>query len=593
MSEQTGHLNLNPQFKKQLGLLQATAKSEFNIHISLDKMAQDKQYRETVLNELSELGNETLNEQVHLLRRVRIYLKSAPSSLVLDSLPSPVPSNGKKDCQFNLLAFFFLLFVCLSAIAAWQNGYLYISLSQCPITDPPLLIADKQARFITETVIATPTIREITTPAMSKKTLTLPSEDRTISLRLHGSNTIGENLAPVLLENYLKSQGILDMLWIKGSEQAERELQYIKDGHIYAIELLAHGSSTGFKDIINGQADMAMSSRRIKNKEVQLLRPLYGDLGLSAQEYIIGLDGLAVIVNPNNPITHLTNEILAKIFSGKIVNWIDLGGPDLTINVYARDQNSGTWDTFKNLVLKANGQQLISSARRYESSSKLSEKVAKDPGAIGFIGLPYVNNSKALAIAASDTTIPIYPTRFTISTEDYPLSRRLYVYAPSVGNKMVKEFAHFITSHAGQEIVEQIGLISQNIKLETIYKIKNAPQVYNDYSGVAKRLSVNFRFESSRNELDNKGKRDLLRLIEYMADNPGRRIVLMGFSDSLGDPEKNKNLSLLRASVVEQALIERGINVIAVEGFGEQLPIASNHNALGRSKNRRVEVWFF
>ena len=465
MSEQSVKLTLNPLFKKQLALLQAIAKSEFNIHISLDKMAQDKQYRETVLNELSELGDETLNKQVHLLRRVQVYIKPptekpAADNFMLDALPTPQRSNEKersrivttekvegKRSSFGLMAFFALFFISLSVFAAWQNGYLYISLSPDTTIAAPLSIAEKATPVVERSsIIETETVAPKSEPVISKPILTLPSDDKIISLRLHGSNTVGETLAPALLEAYLKSKGISEMLWVQGAEQVERELQYIKGDHVYAIELHAHGSSTGFKDILNSQADMAMSSRKIKDKEVQLLRPLYGDLGLSGQEYIIGLDGLAVIVNPNNPIAHLSSETLAKIFSGEISNWAALGGADLKIEIYARDQNSGTWDTFKSLVLEANDKQLISNAKRYESSSELSEEVAKDIAAIGFIGLPYVNNSKAIAIAASDSTMPIYPTRFTVSTEDYPLARRLYVYAPSVGNKMVKDLANFITS---------------------------------------------------------------------------------------------------------------------------------------------------
>jgi phosphate transport system substrate-binding protein len=167
------------------------------------------------------------------------------------------------------------------------------------------------------------------------------------------------------------------------------------------------------------------------------------------------------------------------------------------------------------------------------------------------------------------------------------------MYTPSLANQMVCAFTRFVVSHAGQEIVEQVGLISQIIKQETIYKIKGAPQIYNNYTEMAKRLSVNFRFTSGSNELDNKGQHDLLRLVDYMTKQQGRRIVLMGFSDSLGKKERNLKLSILRARMLEKALTARGLSVVAVEGFGELLPIASNQNELGRSKNRRVEVWIF
>lgn len=595
MDQENHKLNLNPLFKKQLFLLKTAAKNEFNIHISIDKMAHDKQYRNTVFDELNELGSEKLNQHLHILKRIPVYLKSVSEPFSLEHLPTPkgrkkslkkepVDEPDKKSFRTLFLICFALLI--FSLFFAWRSNYLQ------PILQPNVAIA-KQVVDIK--VLPLPATKPVlsTASVTKKRHLTLPSAEKTVSLRLHGSNTVGENLAPALLEAYLKSTGIKEMLWVQGESRVERELQYIENNHIYAIELQAHGSSTGFKDLLNNEADMGMSSRKIKNKENELLRPLYGELAHSAQELIIGLDGLAIIVNSANPITKLTTKQLAKIFSGETDNWSALGGNDLPIHLYTRDENSGTWDTFKNLVLKSHHKKLYHKARRFESSNELSERVSQDISAIGFIALPYVNNSKALAIAASQQTSAIYPTRFTVSTEDYPLSRRLYMYAPSIKNKIVKDFSNFVISHAGQKIVEEVGLVSQNIKLEKIYQVKDAPQIYNDYAQVASRLSVNFRFKSASNELDSKGERDLIRLMDYMAENQGRRIVLMGFSDATGSPWKNIKLSRLRANVLEQELIARGLNVVAVEGLGAQLPVASNRTALGRRKNRRVEVWFF
>lgn len=596
MNQENSKLSLNPIFKEQLFLLKTSAQNEFNVHLSINKMAHDKQYRNTVFNELNELGSEKLNQHLHILKRTPVYLKSVSEPFSLEHLPTPkrtkeqsqayAPPKRKKSSTL-FLASSVMLF--LSIFFAWKSNYLQtiwqsnVAVAQQPIakeamTHVPVSPATK-AGIVVE-------------PVIKKDPLSLPSTNATMSMRLHGSNTVGENLAPALLEAYLKSIDIKEMLWVQGEDRVERELQYIENEHIYAIELQAHGSSTGFKDLLNSETDMSMSSRKIKDKENTALRPLYGDLSHSTQEVIIGLDGLAIIVNSRNPITTLTTKQLADVFSGEITNWSAFGFDDLPIHIYARDENSGTWDTFKNLVLKHHHKKLFPQARRFESSNELSTRVSQDIGAIGFIALPYINNSKAIAIAATQQTSAIYPTRFTVSTEDYPLSRRLYLYAPSINNEMVKKFSQFAVSHAGQKIVEEVGLVSQNIKLENIYQVKDAPQIYNDYAQVASRLSVNFRFNSGSNELDNKGKRDLFRLVNYMREHQGRRIVLMGFSDVTGSQQKNIELSLLRANVLEQELIARGLNVVAVEGLGAQLPIASNRTSLGRRKNRRVEVWF-
>jgi phosphate transport system substrate-binding protein len=603
-NNKTAMHRLNPKFKKQILSLKEIAKSEFDIQISTDKMIQDKTYRNIVLDELNELNSEALSGYIQLLKRTPIYIKSVAEPFSLDALPAMnIESNIQKNReQPNIkkqdppsknsrrTLLLILLLLLISFYTLWYKGYLSMPLFINNLITPTSQITAQESHATSiiplEAPINTAKIKEIPTPI-------LPSNETEISFRLHGSNTVGEDLAPALLEAYLKSIDVNKMKWVQGNHNVERNLQYIKDNKVYRIELHAHGSSTAFKDLLAEKTDMGMASRIIKEKEVQQLLPLYGDLTHQGQENIIGLDGLAIIVHRDNPLNSLTTETLAKIFAGEITNWRAIGGSDMPIHIYARDNNSGTWDTFKTLVLKTFNKKLISSANRFESSNALSDQVSNDPLAIGFIGLPYINNSKAIAIAASSDSSPIYPTRFTVSTEDYPLSRRLYMYVPSLAKDVVQSFIHFTLSHEGQEVVEKIGLISQNIKLETIHTIKNAPPTYNEYTKIAQRLSVNFRFKSGSNELDNKGKRDLIRLIDFMLTQQGRRIVLMGFSDSLGDPQLNIKLSTQRALVLEQALTARGLDVVAVKGFGELLPVASNRNTLGRSKNRRVEVWVY
>jgi phosphate transport system substrate-binding protein len=323
------------------------------------------------------------------------------------------------------------------------------------------------------------------------------------------------------------------------------------------------------------------------NKSLQQL----GDLSKIGNEHIIALDGLAVIVNQNNTLKSISTEVLAKVFAGEIKSWKELGGADKPIVILARDDNSGTFDTFNSLVLKKFEKSLTNKARRFESSTELSVAVSQDETAIGFIGLDFISYNKALAISEGANTTPIYPTRFTISTEDYALSRRLYLYTPTSASQSAKDFAQFAISDQGQALVEQAGLISQNIKVEKVFAIENAPASYNRYAESGQRLSLNFRFNQGENDLDNKGKRDLERLIRFMEQHNGRRLVLMGFSDAVGAEETNADLAMRRAKVIERELVARGIPVMAVESYGELLPIANNDHDVGRERNRRVEVW--
>ena len=413
--------------------------------------------------------------------------------------------------------------------------------------------------------------------------------------RLHGSNTIGETLAPELLKAFLKAEGSEDAKLMATDVAVENELLFSLPGSEQSsrIEIHAHGSSTGFKGLDQGVADLAMASRRIKDKEVEKLQSRFGNLRSRGTEHIIGMDGLAVIVNPENPLNDLSTAQLAALFSGQVKNWSAFGGGDMPVRIYARDANSGTWDSFKSMVLKKHGVELSSDAARIESSIELSDQVSKERGAIGFIGLPYILRAKALAISDEEKAQPIYPTSFTISTEDYPLVRRLYMYEPASVDtaSVLHRFVSFALSEAGQDVVKKAGFISQNISQNRPALSADLPPTYRRLTQNAERLSLNFRFNSSTTILDNKAQRDLDRVVRFFEDNPAQNVILIGFSDSIGEPEANQRLSLLRAQAVEQALFARGINVKQVQGMGEAVPIASNLTRAGRQRNRRVEIW--
>ncbi len=420
------------------------------------------------------------------------------------------------------------------------------------------------------------------------------SEPKTI-FRIQGSNTIGEVLAPELIKAFYVSEGALTTQLVKGKHPVEKRLEITYPGkkEASAIPIYAHGSSTGFKALNNNETELAMASRRIKDKELKLLDKQYGNLRSKNTEHIIGMDGLAIIINPSNPIENLSIEQLAKLFSGNISNWQELGGNDEAVKIFARDSNSGTWDSFKSMVLKKFGVKLSPTAVRIESSVELSDSVSKTQGGIGFIGLPYVLRAKALAISDGDNGQPIYPTSFTISTEDYPLVRRLYIYEPNTigAQSDAHRFISFALSKAGQDVVKKAGFISQNIYQTRPVLTDTLPPKYISTVKDAQRLSLNFRFNSGTFTLDNKAERDLERLIQFFEAHPGKQAMLIGFSDSIGETAGNQALSLQRAKAVEKALLARGINIQRTVGLGEMAPIASNQTKIGRERNRRVEIW--
>jgi len=416
-------------------------------------------------------------------------------------------------------------------------------------------------------------------------------------LRLAGSNTIGAKLVPALAEAWLKSEGASAVQRNAGVPSNISFQAKIADGSTLTVEVAAHGTATGFERFGTGSADIVMASRPVSPTEVAGLAK-FGDLTQPANEHVIGLDGLAVIVHSSNPVSTLNKPQLLGIFSGQISDWSQLGaaakGKAGPITLYARDAKSGTFDTFQALVLGV--AKLQDTAKRFEDSTQLSDAVAADPAGIGFIGLPYVKNAKALALADKGASA-LLPNRFTVATEDYMLSRRLYLYsATAPTNPAVTRFVAFAKSRAGQDIVAANGFVEQTVQAQDKAAATlgtDTPAAYFMATANASRLSLNFRFRSGSKDLDTKAIPDLDRVLTFMTDMkmPPSNIVLLGFADARGAADANVKLSIQRAAVIADELKQRGITPGLVTGFGAAMPVASNDTAEGQEKNRRVEIW--
>lgn len=411
-------------------------------------------------------------------------------------------------------------------------------------------------------------------------------------LRLSGSNTIGETLMPAMAEAFLKSRGATGVHTVDGDKPQEKIVlgTLPGDGFPSSIRVAAHGSATAFTAMADGSCDIGMASRRVKPEEASKLSSL-GDMLAPASEHIVGLDGIAVIVNSANPVNELSKDEIMHIFTGESANWPKSGSFHGGVSIYARDDKSGTYDTFKSLVLA--GKPLAASAQRFENSDQLSDAVAHDPNGIGFIGLPFVHSAKPLAVSEKGTRA-LLPTRLTVATEDYSLSRRLYLYTPATpANQFTRLFIDFALSKQGQDVVAANGFVAQNIASESQAVSDQAPAEYKKLTEKAERLSLDFRFQAGQSTQDNKAQVDMDRVVSLISDQgaTGGKILLFGFADSIGTPAVNKSLSLNRARVIESQLVQRGLKPAVVRGFGSELPVASNETSDGREKNRRVEIW--
>jgi phosphate transport system substrate-binding protein len=214
------------------------------------------------------------------------------------------------------------------------------------------------------------------------------------------------------------------------------------------VSVQGGGSGVGIASLLDKTTDIADSSRKIKNEEMDKAKAS----GVNPQETAIALDGIAVIVNPANPTKGLTREQIRDIYTGKLSDWSQVGGKKMKIVVVSRDTSSGTYEAFEALAL--NKEKVRPDALTTASNQAVAQIVAQTPGAIGYVGIGYLGK-KVKAV----TVDGIACTRNTVIARKYPLSRELYLYTNGAPTGAVKQFVDFVLSKEGKKIVEEEGFI--------------------------------------------------------------------------------------------------------------------------------------
>jgi phosphate transport system substrate-binding protein len=212
------------------------------------------------------------------------------------------------------------------------------------------------------------------------------------------------------------------------------------------------GSGTGISALINGTTDICESSRAMKPQEKEKLRDRYNNTGT---ETAVARDGLAVYVNASSPLTEISMPDLKGIFTGKITNWKQLGGPDNNIIVYSRENSSGTYVFFKEAVLL--GADFTPRAQTMPGTAAVVNAVAKEKFGIGYGGAAYAKGIKILKVKKDPASAAINPEKKTVLDGTYPLARPLFFYLRAKPSGDIKSFIDWVLSAEGQGIVEKVG----------------------------------------------------------------------------------------------------------------------------------------
>ncbi len=226
---------------------------------------------------------------------------------------------------------------------------------------------------------------------------------------------------------------------------------YMRQNPGVNIMVSESGSGNGAKALLNGTCDIANLSRHLKDTEKKAM----DEKGVKPVARVVAFDALPVIVHPSNKVKGLTIDQVRDIYTGKVTNWKEVGGSDQTIVVISRDTNSGTFETFKELVLGKDAK-IIGSAEYTGSNGGVRQRVQMTKGAIGYAGLGFVDNSvKALEING------VAPSAETVIAKQYPLSRELFMFTNGEPKpeSLAGKFLGMSTSDKGKEIIEEIGFV--------------------------------------------------------------------------------------------------------------------------------------
>jgi len=251
-----------------------------------------------------------------------------------------------------------------------------------------------------------------------------------------------------------------DTLVILAREWAQK---YMEAHPSVKIQVTGGGSGVGLAALQNGQTDIADASRPINAKEQEACVLKFGAV---PTEYKVAVDGLSVYVNKDNPVKELTLEQLALIFTGKVQNWKDVGGNDAPINIYSRENSSGTYEFFKEHVLKK--KDFAANAQTMPGTAVLVQRVEGDPNGIGYGGAAYTTGARALAVKKDASSPAIEPSEATVMSGEYPIWRYLYNYViPKSDTGDIAGYLTWIRGNDAQEIAKKVGYYPLPQKLRT------------------------------------------------------------------------------------------------------------------------------
>lgn len=453
----------------------------------------------------------------------------------------------------------------------------------------------------------------ITNAAWSQETLS-PARPETVVIR--GSDSIASVLMPALIRGYAAEIGA-EVVHVLTPRAGETRLRIVdKAGRELATFAIHRDEpSSALAALEKGEAALAMSDRPATPQELEAIAATQPKLKSAQHEHTLGTDAIAVIVAPEHPLSSLSLDQLAKIFSGQVTDWYELGLPPGPIKIIARDPAAGPLARFEAQVLKPRNLALIATVTRAASESEIADTIARDRTAIGLVSLAHVRNAKALSLETA-CGLNLRPTTFGVRTGEYPLSQRLYIYAAAPPKQAAaRGLLSFATSpESAQAAIENFALGHSIEALTLVEQSERMAHAINaqgeafdlfqmramlaDFKG-ARRLSPTLRYAAGATDIDPRARTDISRVAQYLLapELAGKKVLIVGFSEANGAKfQANATAAARRANQVRTALLKAtgdrvDQRLVAAKGYGPLAPVACQEQGEGQRLNRRVEFW--
>lgn len=441
--------------------------------------------------------------------------------------------------------------------------------------------------------------------------------DFVAELTFSGSSAMAEVLLPALIEGFALRNGYKASRTALDGANFDYGLRNPETGSTVArFYFRVTNTDEGFADLLANETDVVMAQREIRDPERKLALEIgLGDMTDSRRSRVLALDAIVPVVSPTNPVQRISLPELAKVFSGEINNWKDLGGPDAPIALHLPELGSGLAQSVEDRLLTPAKLTAHETVQRHRPSNEVPKVVSTDPFAIGIVSHAEVGPARALTLTGS-CGFSLAASRRTIKTEDYPLTSPMFLYLPARRlPKVARDFLQYARSPAAQIVIRRAGFVDQspepilmNAQGDRLANaiasagpetsLKDIQRLVSTLSPMM-RLTTSFRFEAGSTRPDAQSRANIRQLAHHIETGrfDAKTLMFVGFSDGDGAASGNQKIARKRAKAVRDAVLQEitapdQIHVdIQVEAFGEAMPMACDDSEWGRKVNRRVEVW--